>query len=111
MVKRRACVAEGKESKTCTSVVYYSHSILSAQGALNSYSIVLEEWDEFLQSGVKKLEELPTDLQEWPLETLKSRTRLQRERSPEQLVPNTLLLTRERQECLVCDSIRKPVIG
>ena len=60
-----------------------------------------EEWTDFLQFGVRKLEEVPSDLPEWPLHLLIDRTVSEHEEG-NHIAPDTSLLARERQECRVC---------
>lgn len=63
-----------------------------------------EEWADFLDSGVRKLEQVPPDSQQWPLAILKenAHSELQQEGSQKNQPQDTLLLTKERQECMVC---------
>ena len=62
-----------------------------------------DEWTDFLDSGVRKLEEAPSITPEWPIQILRQHSQV--ENSSQQpsgdLYQSSILLTRERQECLV----------
>ncbi len=59
-----------------------------------------EEWEEFLLSGLDKLGGTSQEPSQWPLELLASTTQAN-SLPPDNDNNETLLLTKERQECLV----------
>lgn len=61
-----------------------------------------EEWTHFLEHGNEKLYQVPSVLPEWPLETLKGISDPEdKNESRNHSHQGTILLTKERQECLV----------
>lgn len=64
-----------------------------------------EEWTEFLDSGIQKLEEIPLDPPEWPLRVLRE-CAYQEQHDPSNMAQTTSLLTKEREECMVWHCIK-----
>lgn len=58
-----------------------------------------EEWTDFLSSGVEKLDKMPSTTPEWSLQVLVDHAQAEHENLQDD--QNTILLARERQECMV----------
>ena len=75
-----------------------------------------EEWTDFLERGIEKLQQVPSVPPEWPIETLKSSAACSDNESERQdhSFQDTILLTKERQECLVRlkhNNMQKKLVG